>query len=104
MVSRSAIRWTLGLAILATAGACMTPKPGLGPDRGTRSDVSLVTWTDGKPAYTISCDLPGGCQTRALALCSNGPYTVLSSENMPTVGNARAVLGAPSVTVRCGQG
>jgi hypothetical protein len=91
----------LGLAILAAAGACMAPKPGLGPDRGTRSNASLVTWTDGKPAYSITCDLPGGCQTRALALCNSGPLTTLKSENMPTVGDVRAVQGPPSVVVRC---
>jgi hypothetical protein len=91
----------LGLAILAAAGACMAPKPGLGPDRGTRSNASLVTWTDGKPAYSITCDLPGGCQTRALALCTSGPLTTLKSENMPTVGDVRAIKGPPSVVVRC---
>jgi hypothetical protein len=101
MISRSVIRWTLGLAIMAAAGACMAPKPGLGPDRGTRSDASLVTWSDGKQAYAISCDLPGGCQTRALSLCSDGPYTVLKSENMPTAGNARDVQKPPSVVIRC---
>jgi hypothetical protein len=101
MISRSAIRWTLGLAILATAGACVAPKPGLGPDRNTRSDASLVTWTDGKQAYAINCSLPGGCQTRAQALCNNGNYTILSSENMPTAGNARAVQLPPSVVIRC---
>lgn len=79
----------------------MAPKPGLGPDRGTRSNASLVTWTDGKPAYSITCDLPGGCQTRALALCNSGPLTTLKSENMPTVGDVRAVQGPPSVVVRC---
>jgi hypothetical protein len=79
----------------------MAPKPGLGPDRGTRSNASLVTWTDGKPAYSITCDLPGGCQTRALALCNSGPLTTLKSENMPTVGAVRAVQGPPSVVVRC---
>jgi len=101
MFSRSTIRWTLGVAILAAAGACMAPKPGLGPDRGTRSDATLVTWTDGKPAYSITCDIPGGCQTRALALCNNGPMTTLKSENMPTVGDVRAVQGPPSIVVRC---
>jgi len=80
----------------------MAPKPGLGPDQGTRSDATLVTWTDGKPAYSISCDLPGGCQTRTLYLCNNGPYTTLKSENMPTVGTARAVERPPSVVIRCG--
>jgi len=53
------------------------------------------------PAYSITCDLPGGCQTRALALCNNGPLTTLKSENMPTVGDVRAVQGPPSIVVRC---
>ena len=102
MISPTTLRWTLGLAILTAAGACMAPQPGLGPDRGTRSDATLVTWTDGKPAYAIKCDLAGGCQTRALFLCNDGPYTTLKSENMPTVGNYRGVEGPPSIVIRCG--
>lgn len=87
-----------GVAVACTAPAATTT----GPDRRTRSETSNVTWTDGKPAYAISCEEPGGCQERALALCSGGNYTTLKSENMPTVGAARAALGKPSVVVRCG--
>jgi len=89
-----------GLAGLAAA--CTAPAATTGSDRRTRSETSNVTWTDGKPAYAISCEDPGGCQERALALCSGGNYTTLKSQNMPTVGTARAALGKPSVVVRCG--
>jgi hypothetical protein len=82
--------------------ACTEPSANTGSDRKTRSETSNVTWTDGKPAYAISCEDPGGCQARAMALCSGANYTTLKSENMPTVGTARAALGKPSVVVRCG--
>jgi hypothetical protein len=35
-------------------------------------------------------------------MCNQGNYTTLNSDNMPTVGTYRAVLGKPSVVVRCG--
>ena len=89
-------------AILAVATACSIPSAALGPDSATRSDASAITWTDNQPAYAISCETAAGCQTRALALCKNGPSTILSSENLPTAGSRRAVLGRPSVVMRCG--
>jgi hypothetical protein len=90
----------IGLA--GGAAACTASTATTGSDRPTRSQASSVTWTDGKPAYAISCEDPGGCQERALALCPGGNYTTLKSENMPTVGAARAALGKPSVVIRCG--
>jgi hypothetical protein len=90
----------IGLA--GVAAACTASTETTGSDRKTRSETSNVTWTDGKPAYAISCEDAGGCQTRAQALCPGGNYTTLKSENMPTVGTARAALGKPSVVVRCG--
>ncbi|MFI5002989.1 MAG: hypothetical protein ACHQK9_24140, partial [Reyranellales bacterium] len=72
-----------------------------GADPGTGTNATTVNWSDGKPAYAISCDIPGGCQTRALAMCNNGSYTVLKSENMPTTGNQREVRGSASVVIRC---
>ena len=47
----------------------------------------MVTWSDGKPAISINCDAPGGCQTRAVAMCKGPNYTVLNMENMPTRGD-----------------
>ena len=102
MISRSAFRWMLIIGVASVAAACMAPKATTGRDGGTRSDASTITWTDGKPAYAITCDLSGGCQTRALALCNNGSYTVLKSENMPSTGTYFAVLGPPSAVIRCG--
>ena len=91
-----------GIAILAFAAACTAPSAGLGPDRTSRSDAAAITWTDGQPAYSIKCEMASGCQTRAAAICNNGPVRILSSENLPTAGDARAVLGPPSAIVRCG--
>ena len=100
MISRSTtFRWILVVGSASVAAACMT-SPARDPNAA--SSISTITWTDGKPAYAISCDLPGGCQSRAVATCTNGNYTVLKSENMPTAGDARAVLGPPSVVIRCG--
>jgi hypothetical protein len=81
--------------------ACSGPSPKTGPDRASASNATTITWSDGKPAYAISCENPGGCQERAIAMCSPGSYTTLRSENMPTVGTVRAVHGKPSVVVRC---
>src|ERR1700755_3614532 len=78
---------TITIIVLAgVAAACTTAASTTGPDRKTRSETSSVTWTDGKPAYAISCENASGCQERALALCPSGNYTTLKSENMPTVG------------------
>ena len=90
------------IGLVGVAAACTAPAETTGSDRRTRSETSNVTWTDGKPAYAISCEDAGGCQKRVLALCPGGNYTTLKSENMPTAGTARAVLGKPSVVVRCG--
>jgi hypothetical protein len=81
--------------------AC-APSPMTGPDRASASNATTITWSDGKPAYAIACENPGGCQERALAMCRQGSYTTLKSENMPTVGTYREVFGKPSVVIRCG--
>lgn len=89
------------LACAAGVLAACAPSPTTGPDRASASDATSVTWSDGKPAYAISCENPGGCQERALAMCRQGSYTTLRSENMPTVGTVRSVQGKPSIVIRC---
>ncbi len=89
------------IGMAGVTAACTTPAT-TGYDPATRSEISNVTWTDGKPAYSISCEDPEGCQKRALALCPGGNYSTLMSENMPAAGTARAALGKPSAVVRCG--
>jgi len=89
------------LAAAAGALAACGPSATTGVDRASASDATSVTWSDGKPAYAISCQNPGGCQERALAMCRQGNYTTLKSENMPTVGTYREVFGKPSVVIRC---
>ena len=95
------------LVASVSAAACTAPQ-GMTSD-GTiaevtdaRYGVSLVKWRDGEPANAISCGMPGGCQSRALSLCSLGQYRVLESNNMPSVGTWREVFGPPSIVVRCG--
>jgi hypothetical protein len=95
------IRWVLGLGLAALAVGCADPKSVPGRDEGTRSTASMVTWSDGKPAISIQCDQPGGCQTRAAAMCNGGNYTPLATQNMPTRGDMTRVRGPASVVVRC---
>ena len=89
----------LGALVLA---GCAAPAAKVGTDADTRSNASVVTWTDGQPAYSITCDLPGGCMQRAEATCNHRAYTTLQSENMPSIGTRRAALGPPSIVIRCG--
>jgi hypothetical protein len=96
------ILWGVLAGAAGVLVACSGPKSTTGPDRASGSDATTITWSDGKPAYAISCENPGGCQERALAMCSQGNYTTLKSENMPTVGTVRTVMGKPSVVIRCG--
>lgn len=86
--------------LLATVG-CSAPQRTTGNDPATMTDTSQITWSDGKPAYAISCADPSGCERRVLTLCTNGNYTTLKSENMPSIGTRRQELGPPSVVVRC---
>lgn len=99
------MRLTRLLLLIALAGVPAACGPSTssapGPDRSSGSDARSITWTDGQPAYAITCRVPGGCQERALSMC-NGKYTTLQSENMPMPGTIRSVQGQPSVIVRCG--
>jgi hypothetical protein len=101
MVSLSMVRWTLGLCIAGAVAACANASSTLGNDPSSRTTASMVTWSDGKPAISISCEQPGGCQSRAVAMCNGPNYTVLNMENMPTRGDMTMVRGAASVVVRC---
>jgi hypothetical protein len=94
--------WGVLAGIAGMLAACSGPNATTGPDRASGSDASTITWTDGRPAYAISCETPGGCQERALAMCRQGNYTTLKSENMPTVGAVRSTWGKPSIVIRCG--
>jgi hypothetical protein len=99
MVSFATIRVVLVAGIATLAAACAVSKVP-GPDPGTDTQASTITWTDGKPAIQISCGMPGGCETRALAMCNN-KYAVLDMKNMPTRGDASVVRGTGTVVVRC---
>jgi hypothetical protein len=101
MVSLSMVRWTLGLCIAGAVAACANASSTLGNDPSSRTTASMVTWSDGKPAISISCEQPGGCQSRAVAMCNGPNYTVLNMDNMPTRGDMTMVRGAASVVVRC---
>jgi hypothetical protein len=97
----------LAVVITVMATACAQSGPMNQPASGTttiRSSVETITWTDGKAAYSINCDAPGGCMQRSLQMCNTtmGNYQVLNSTNMPTTGDARNVRGPASVVIRCG--
>ena len=105
MITRSTVSVVSISAVVALTAACM--KDGSTPATSTteiRSSVETVTWADGKPAFSIRCDAPGGCQQRAIQICNSsfGNYHVLTSENMPTAGDARSVRGPAAVVIRCG--
>ena len=107
MNTRSTIGLLLAVGAVALAAACMQSGPMDQPASGTtqiRSSVETVNWSDGKAAFSIQCDAPGGCMQRAQQICNSslGRYQVLKSENMPTVGDARSVRGPASVVIRCG--
>jgi hypothetical protein len=91
----------LSVSIAALAVGCADPKSTAGRDDSTRSTATMVTWSDGKPAISIQCDLPGGCQQRAQAMCGGGNYAVLSMDNMPTRGDLTTTRGPASTVVRC---
>lgn len=103
MISRSTVRWMLVVGIAALVTACSVGKGTMGNDPATESQASTITWSDGKPAVSISCKTPGGCQSRAVAVCGKtaGDYTVLKMENMPTRGDMTEVRGPASVVIRC---
>ena len=107
MITRSMLCFMPILAVVALATACMQSGPTGQPASGTteiRSSVETVTWADGKPAYAINCDTPGGCMQRSIQMCNStlGNYQVLKSTNMPTSGDQREVRGPASVVIRCG--
>ena len=100
------LKTTFRLALAATAAlvlvACHKPDPTMGQDPGTTSDAKQVTWTDGKPAYDLTCANPGGCQRRAQAICGNNNYQILKSENMPVAAGIEVYnVGKASATIRC---
>jgi hypothetical protein len=103
MISRSTVRWMLILGVAGLVAACGVGKGTMGNDPATESQASTVTWSDGKPAVSINCKTPGGCQARAVAVCgkTSGDYTVLRMENMPTRGDMTEVRGPASVVIRC---
>ena len=103
MIARSVVRWALGIGIAGLAVACADdPKSVPGNDPETRTNATIITWSDGKPAIAISCELPQSCQPRAIAMCKGSSnYTVLKMENMPTRGDMTMVRGPGSVVVRC---
>ena len=107
MIGRSKFGVLFATGIVALATACMQSGSMTQPATGTteiRSSVETVVWTDGKPAYSINCDAPGGCMQRSIQMCNStmGNYQVLKSTNMPTTGDARDVRGPASVVIRCG--
>ena len=104
MTTRSAMQWMFVMGIASLVAACSMAKSTPGQDPRTETNATQVTWTDGKPAIAISCQEPGACQTRAVAMCSGtgGSFVTLKMENMPTRGDMTTVRGPASVVIRCG--
>jgi hypothetical protein len=100
-MARFKVRWVLTLGIAGFAVACADAKSTPGTDPETRTTATMITWSDGKPAISISCELPQSCQPRAIAMCKGSNYSVLKMDNMPTRGDATVVRGPASVVVRC---
>lgn len=94
-------RFTVCLALVTLVVACTDPKSTPGTDPETLTTATIVTWSDGRPAISIDCDLPGSCQSRAIAMCKGPNYSVLSMTNMPTRGTATVTRGPAAVVVRC---
>jgi hypothetical protein len=90
----------LVVGMTTVAGACAEPVRTPGVDRSSDTNATMITWSDGKEAIQITCGMPGGCETRALAMCK-GNYNVLDMKNMPTRGDASVVRGTGTVVVRC---
>jgi hypothetical protein len=87
-------------AALAVACADAKSRPGTDPETGTTA--SVITWSDGKRALSIDCELPGDCRNRAFALCSGGTYTVLKTDTLATAGDTgMAMPGRTTTVVRC---
>ena len=102
MISRSMVRWTLGAVYRRCRDGLRECQQHAGQrPRARARRPRTVTWSDGKPAISINCDAPGGCQTRAVAMCKGPNYTVLNMENMPTRGDMTMVRGPASVVIRC---
>jgi len=102
------LKTTFRFVLVAVAGLALaacedgSARAAMGADPGTNSDAKQVTWTDGKPAYDLTCANPGGCQRRAQALCKGNNYQVLKSENMPVSAGIEVYnVGKAAATIRC---
>ncbi len=100
MVTLRKARLLLVVGLVGIGAACALPASTPGHDPRTESQATSITWSDGRPAIQITCGIPQGCDSRALAMCK-GNYTVLEMKNMPTRGDMAAVRGPGTVVVRC---
>ena len=101
MMSITTLRTMFVVGIVIIAAAC-APKQTTGTDPNTDSTATNITWTDGQPAVQIKCGQPGGCLSRAVAMCGDN-YKTLKMENFPTDGNMIYVRGPATATIRCAQ-
>jgi|SRR5262245_24983462 len=100
MATRSMVRGAFGVCgaalAVACAGADTKSRPGIDDETGTTA--SAVTWSDGRPAFSIDCQLPGDCRNRAFALCRGGAYTVLKTDTMT---DSRGMPERTTTVARC---
>lgn len=101
MATGSMARGTLSACVVALAVACTDTKSTPGTDAETGTTASRVTWSDGRAAFSIDCQLPGDCRNRAFALCGGGRYTVLNMDTMEAAGDPRIAPGRATMVARC---
>jgi len=95
------VRGAFAVCSATLAVACADAKSIPGTDAETGTTASVITWSDGRPAFSIDCQLPGDCRNRAFALCHGGAYTVLRTDTMSTTGDTRAVPDRTTTVARC---
>ena len=101
MVSGSMARETFSVCIAFLAIACADAKSTPGTDPETGTTASVITWSDGKRAFSIDCQLSGDCRNRAFALCSGGSYTTLKTDTIAAADYTRGIPGRATMVARC---
>jgi hypothetical protein len=100
MATKSMARRAFSAICAALAVGCVDAKSTPGTDQETGTTATVITWTDGRPAFSIDCELPGDCRNRAFALCRGGTYAVLKMDTVST-GDARDMPGRSTAVARC---
>ena len=101
MATGSMARGTFGICLAVLAVACADAKSTPGTDSETGTTASVITWSDGKRAFSIDCELAGDCRNRAFALCHGGAYTALKMDTIAPTDYTRGMTGRATMVARC---